>query len=217
VTEDLPTTLPISAVMTFCPFIAALILVYREDKGEGVRRLLKRIFDYHRIKNRIWYAPIVLLNPAIYLLAYGVMRLMGRTVPDLDIPLLLVPVFFVAFFVGAAGEEVGWMGYAIDPMQERWGALPASIILGVVWTIWHLVPFLQADHMPAWWRGSPSVCCRPGSSWSGCTTTPGKAYLRRSSFTPWTMSVLRCFHNTRSVGEHITIRLLRDRSSQLWR
>ena len=32
------------------------------------------------------------------------------------------------------------MGYAFDPMQERWGAFKATLILGIIWSIWH-VPF----------------------------------------------------------------------------
>src|SRR5215216_3280236 len=35
-------------------------------------------------------------------------------------------------------KEMRWLGYAIDPMQDRWGALRASIIMGAVWGLWHL-------------------------------------------------------------------------------
>lgn len=34
-TEILPIKLPISALMTFCPLLAAVILVYREKKVKG--------------------------------------------------------------------------------------------------------------------------------------------------------------------------------------
>jgi len=40
--------------MAFCPLIAALILVYRQDKTTGVTELLKRSFDYRRIRAKIW-------------------------------------------------------------------------------------------------------------------------------------------------------------------
>ena len=35
------------------------------------------------------------------------------------------------FFIAALGEELGWSGYVIDPMQDRWGALQARHSLGV--------------------------------------------------------------------------------------
>lgn len=62
----------------------------------------------------------------------------------------MAPIFFVVFFVAAAGEELGWQGYAIDPMQNRWGALKASVILGLVWAIWHIFGFVQSNHTATW-------------------------------------------------------------------
>ncbi|KYD08060.1 hypothetical protein [Caldibacillus debilis] len=38
------------------------------------------------------------------------------------------------------------MGYAVDPMQDRWNALPAGLMMGAVWGIWHVVPYMQAHH-----------------------------------------------------------------------
>jgi membrane protease YdiL (CAAX protease family) len=39
-----------------------------------------------------------------------------------------------------AGEEIGWRGYALPRMSERVGLAWASIILGLIWSCWHL-PF----------------------------------------------------------------------------
>ena len=78
----LPDNLPVTDIgATFVPLIAASILVYREEKFGGVKRLLWRAFDYKRIKQKIWYVPIILLMPLIYLLTYGVMRLIGLPLP----------------------------------------------------------------------------------------------------------------------------------------
>ncbi len=80
--EGLPDNLPVTDIgAVFVPLIAASILVYREEKLGGVRRLLKRAFDYKRIKQTIWYVPIVFLMPFLYLLTYGVMRLIGLLLP----------------------------------------------------------------------------------------------------------------------------------------
>ena len=54
---------PVSALMLLCPVTAAVIFVYRENRAEGVAELLKRSFDSRRIRNKIWYAPILLLMP----------------------------------------------------------------------------------------------------------------------------------------------------------
>ena len=142
--------LPVSSLMTFCPLIAAVILVYREHQPAGVTALLKRAFDYKRITAKVWYVPVVLVMPGVMVLSYGLMRLTGVPLPGPQFPVVAALAMFVAFFVAALGEELGWMGYGIDPMQDRWSALQASIVLGLVWAAWHIVPLLQAQRLPAW-------------------------------------------------------------------
>ena len=147
-------TLPVSALMAFCPMLAALILVYRENKTEGVKALLKRSFDYKRITAKVWYVPIVFLMPGIVVLSYGVMRLTGSALATPQFSVLAALVIFLAFFIGALGEELGWSGYITDPLQARWNALQASLLLGSVWAVWHFVPLMQAHRSPewiAWW------------------------------------------------------------------
>lgn len=156
-----PRDWPISASVG-APLIAALILVYREEGGGGVKRLLSRVFDQRRIRKGIWYGPIILLMPVIYLLTYGVISLMGLPLPDEPyFPFLLIPLLFVLFFILAIGEEVGWTGYATDPLQDRWSALTTGIILGLVTALWHFVPLIQMGRTPiwiAWWSlGSISI------------------------------------------------------------
>lgn len=158
----LPMNLPVSALMFICPLIAALILVYREDRIGGISRLLKRVFDLKRIKQKIWYIPILFLMPIIMLLSYWVMRLMGRPLPEPHIPFLTIPILFIEFFIAAVGEEVGWSGYLVEPMLSRWSALKTSIILGSVWAIWHMVPYIQTHHGLAWvaWQCFATIALR---------------------------------------------------------
>ena len=146
--------LSVSALGAFCPLIAAVILVYREDKTVGVTKLLKRSFDYKRIRAKVWYAPLILLMPGVMALAYGLMHLMGFPLPTPQVPVLTVLVLFLAFFVGALGEELGWSGYVIDPMQARWSALRASLLVGLVWAAWHVIPYMQAHRSVAWIGGA---------------------------------------------------------------
>lgn len=142
--------IPVSSLMILGPLMAALILVYKEDKTSGVTELLTRAFEYKRIRAKVWYAPIVLLMPGVMALEYGLLRFMGSPIPALQFPVLTALVLFLVAFIAALSEELGWMGYAIDPMQARLSALQASILLGLAWAAWHFVPLMQAGRSPGW-------------------------------------------------------------------
>jgi membrane protease YdiL (CAAX protease family) len=128
------------SLFTLTPIASASILTFRKSGWDGVKNLLGRIFDFRRIAEKIWYAPILFLSPLIFLLSLGVMVLSGARIPAGLVPVVALPAVFLFFFILAAGEEVGWMGYAFEPMQARGGALRASLILGMIWAAWH-VPF----------------------------------------------------------------------------
>ena len=90
--------LPMSALATFCPMISALILVYRDSKGAGVLVLLKRAFDFKRIRVKRWYAAILLIMPLAALLPFVVIRLEGVPIPIPNVAIIPTLVLFAVFF-----------------------------------------------------------------------------------------------------------------------
>jgi uncharacterized protein len=134
--------LPLSAVMVVCPLLAALILVARERGRAGAIEHLKRFFAFGRIEKRRWYAPILFLMPLAALTAYAAMRALGRPLPAAEVSLAASLALVLLFFVAGLAEELGWSGYAFDRLQERHSALAASVILGLCWAAWHVVPLL---------------------------------------------------------------------------
>ena len=150
--KGLPLDLPITdLIATFIPLIAACILVYKEEGHSGVNKLLKRVFDFSRIRPKIWYLPVIFLMPIIYLLIYGAMQLFRLPLPvGVEIPSLNNVLIFVIIFIGATGEEVGWSGYAVDALQERWDALTTAIAIGLVWAILHYPSIIQQGHDWTW-------------------------------------------------------------------
>jgi membrane protease YdiL (CAAX protease family) len=155
----LPINLPISALMFLCPLIATLILIPRENKKEGIRKLIKRIFDYKKIKNKNWYIVIFGLTPGVMFIVYVVMLLQGKPLPNPVIPVLDILIFFILFFFSAVCEEIGWMGYVIEHMKDNSKVLKTGIIMGLAWGIWHAVPYFQGNHDFQWvlWQILSSV------------------------------------------------------------
>lgn len=76
------------------------------------------------------------------------MRLIGLPVPAGWNPPLFSPLLFIAYFFAAVGEELGYTGYATDPMQARYTALTASIIIGLVHAVWHFPSMLSMGMSP---------------------------------------------------------------------
>jgi uncharacterized protein len=160
-TENLPMQLPISALMAVCPLLAAVILVYKKQKMQGVKDLLKQAFDFKKITDTQWYLPIIFLMPALAFISFwykNEVLLISQTSSSF----LTIFLFFILFFIFAIGEEMGWSGYIINPMQNQFGALKASIILGSIWAIWHIIPYNQAGQTPIWifWQGIGTVFLR---------------------------------------------------------
>jgi membrane protease YdiL (CAAX protease family) len=157
------TFLPMSALMAFIPMIAALILIYRESGARGARQLLARALDYRRIKRIGWVIAALLLMPIVFLLEYGVLRIEGRAPPDAQFfPIAEIVAFSLMFFIGAIGEELGWQGYAYAGLKSGRSALAAALILGAIWALWHVIPFIEMGRSVGWiiWQCLGAIALR---------------------------------------------------------
>lgn len=132
------------------PSVAALILIYRESGRDGVVALLKRIYDFRNIKPGIWYLPILLIYPSMGFLNYLIQRLSGTSMPVLHFSLPIFLGYSTVFFL-TYGEELGLMGYAVDPMQQRHSALTSGILLGLIWAGYHIPSFIISGYYSAEW------------------------------------------------------------------
>lgn len=44
----------------------------------------------------------------------------------------------VAMLIGSAAEEIGWRGFLLPNLQKKYTPFISSIIVGILWGIWHL-------------------------------------------------------------------------------
>jgi uncharacterized protein len=109
--------------------------------GGGIRRLLRPVIHW-RVGLR-WYA-IALVGPTLLFLVGDVIRLVsGAALPGswLAIPSAAAFAFLVgALIAGSFGEEVGWRGLGQRELQQKYGALWAAVLVGVIWSLWHMWP-----------------------------------------------------------------------------
>ncbi len=129
------------------PPLSALLLTYLSGGAAGLREFGHRLVDLRRIRPA-WWGAIALLAPTTSLLGMLSARLTTGAWPVLSRPgeLLASPVALLAFLVttllfGPLPEELGWRGYVQDRLQARWTPLTASLVLGLLWALWHLPLF----------------------------------------------------------------------------
>jgi len=135
--------LPSSLVLIlqiFSPSISALILSAVIGGWAEIRRILS---GFTRWKfGWVWYlaAGLLLLVPSGIALVYWAL---GNPIPGPEPGLsigTLLGYFALTFVSGPLSEETGWRGFALPRLQEKYNAMISSIILGVLWALWH-VPF----------------------------------------------------------------------------
>ncbi len=128
----------------------------RETKDkDGRRDYWKRVIDFKRISAK-WYLVIFLFVPTLNILAATLDGLTGGGGTTLgesaqnaftDPLSILFSILFASLI--PLIEELGWRGYVLDRFQERNSALKSSLILGTVWSLWHLPMFFIPDSYQA--------------------------------------------------------------------
>ncbi len=137
-----PPTALLVVLGTFAPSVAAVLVAARKG-GAGARALLGQLLRWRVGPG--WYAVALFGPAALMLVAIGLHVALGGAVPDFPEPsrwpLVAVNLVLVLLVGGPLGEELGWRGFALPRLQARHGALRASVVLGVVWALWHLPLF----------------------------------------------------------------------------
>ena len=154
--------LPASALMAFMPMAAALILVYRDRGRGGIVALVLRLTHFGPAARIGWHLAALLIMPAVCAVEFGVLRLTGSDLPLPQIAPGAVLFMFIAFCIGAIGEELGWQGYAYPALRQRHNALMAALVLGVVWALWHVIPYGLMGRSAEWilWHSLSAVAMR---------------------------------------------------------
>lgn len=131
----------------FGPTVAALVAAHALGGWAEIKQLLRGILIW-RVGIQ-WYLFVFLFPVAARLLAVGVNVLLGgepprffssATVGFSGISPVLIILFLGIFIRPSLVEEIGWRGFALPRMQERLGALGASLLLGLLWGLWHFHP-----------------------------------------------------------------------------
>lgn len=125
------------------PAFAAFILAALTAGRQGLRAYWRQITNW---RAGWWYlvGPLVIVG---YTAAAYIVNLSLGTVVVETPHWLSMGAFMMLLLFGGQWEELGWTGYALPKLQERFsnrpnGGLIAILVLGVLRAIWHLPLFL---------------------------------------------------------------------------
>lgn len=159
-TKIIPIKLPISAIQFVCVLIAA-ILVTKLNRNSA-SSILSRGFDFKRVKATFWRYGIFVLMPLTVLLSYFLMKWNGIYIIDRQTPYLTIPLFLVVYGVSGYCEQIGWTAVATDELLKRFNIVTSGFLVGSIWALWHIIPFIQTHNSVTWifWQCSYTIVYR---------------------------------------------------------
>ena len=118
----------------FVPSLLAIFLTWKKEGTAGLRHLGQRIVQF-KLGWR-WYSAAGIV---VILATLGQLVIISRLGQTFDLTLFVAQSgnLVSLFILGPLSEEIGWRGYALDRLQTKWNALISSLIVGLVWGLWH--------------------------------------------------------------------------------
>lgn len=144
----------VAILVGFGIVIGTLLITAIISGRAGVMALLRKFLIW-RVHWK-WYLVVLFLPPILMLIAVALNSAFTQTLPDFQQsyifqlvgqdmnPLLIVIPFFI-YIALTNGEEIGWRGFALPRLQNRYNALVSSLILGSIWAFWHLPKYLMVN------------------------------------------------------------------------
>lgn len=131
------------------PIFSAYVVTRVADGRPGLRRWVGRLANW-RVNWR-WYVGVVVAVPAVLTVASVALTDQGPMLPALATLIAYVPGLVLQMVTTGLAEEPGWRDFALPRLQERFGPLGGTLVLGPLWGVWHL-PLFFSDwgNWPHW-------------------------------------------------------------------
>lgn len=133
---------PWKLLAAFGPSLAGVLAISIHGGKSGLRNCWHHLSNLQ--KQWYWYLISLLAPPTIMLIALGTHICLGGgglAFNDLSEIYRVIPVFVLVLIFSVFSEEIGWRGFALPWLQKRYNAFLSSLILGLIWSLWHLPLF----------------------------------------------------------------------------
>jgi membrane protease YdiL (CAAX protease family) len=128
------------------PALSSILVTGITDGKAGVRQLLRRFLIWR--VSWYWYVFALLGIPCLLTLGAIVQPSVLSTFKTNLTPVALIvgylPGLVLSGLLSGDAEEIGWRGFALPRLQKLHGPLLGTVILGLLWGVWHLPLFLTS-------------------------------------------------------------------------
>ncbi len=124
------------------PFIISLFMIFTAHNAALKKDFINRLINPRLINVKILPVFLLIMPFSVFVsiaisLLFGGSILQFQLAKGFSFSSGFVPVL-VLLGLAAMFEELGWRGYAFDSLQSRYTSFKASIIFGILWSLWHL-------------------------------------------------------------------------------
>jgi len=149
---EMSSTNPFFLLAVYAPGISGMILIWHHYGLKGLGSFFRRL--------TLWRAPLqwwLFLLFGIPVLIYAAAAIKGTLNSPFPFAswIMVFPALVQSLLLGPLGEEFGWRGLALPLLQRRFPPFWASILLGVVWAVWHAPAFALSGTPQSAWSFGP--------------------------------------------------------------
>ncbi len=125
------------------PTIVALYIVFRVYSHREKKVFFTKLFNF---KHPPFFWMFVFLVPLgiglfVNLIVYGNLEHISIERGDA----MMLPIFLLNGIIFGGLEEVGWRGVLLDKLKRKSSVIVITIIIGLLWGVWHLPMFFIDD------------------------------------------------------------------------
>ena len=149
---EISTSNPFFLLAVYAPSLSGIFLIWHHYGLKGLGSFFRRLFLWRAPAQ--WWFFLLLGIPVIVYVAAAIKGTINDPFPFSPWTMVF-PALVQSLLLGPIGEEFGWRGLVLPLLQRRFAPFWASLILGIVWAIWHAPAFLMSGTPQSAWSFGP--------------------------------------------------------------